>query len=677
MLNRIKQMYHRVLNKIRTQPSESADVESSVQEEKTEETTAHGTPDQSVKKQPKKRSKKALIILALVIILGLLATPVVLVGLHTLSTAKILQSQANKAETQARGIADQLKAQNLPLAEEGVKELSKTVDTMQTTYSTLEIYSSIPFAKEYYKDGEHIFNAAQAAVAAAEQGITTISPYTELLGFAGEGTFTGGTAENRVRIILDTVEEITPELEKIREHLDTVESELNQVDPLAYPEEVQGIAVRSQLVEAKAGLEAARIGFETFLPVVQQLPSAAGGTDEGRKKYLVLFQNDNELRPSGGFLTAYSVITIEDGKVQPEKSDDIYELDKKFRQRIEIPEALGKYLTTEQYWNLRDMNTSPDFRTSMEQFYEHYKDVPGEPGDIDGIVAIDTHFLVKMMEVLGPVEVPGYGTFSAENTPACDCPQIIYALSEIITRPTPYIRENRKGVIGPLMSALLNKAYSSEDDVWPDLFAQGIESVQRRHVQFYFLDEAPQLAAENAQAAGRMVVPEENTDFLAIVNANLGGAKSNLFTEYEVTQTVGAPTDGKLEKTVEITYKNTRKADNCNLEAGLLCLNSTLQDWTRLYVPAGSELIEAQGLSEEVTTYEEAGFTVIDGFFTLEPLGTAKLRFTYTVPYSNQEIYNGTVWKQGGIESYPLLMDVTGGQEKLEVTGLTEYSTPF
>ena len=36
-------------------------------------------------------------------------------------------------------------------------------------------------------------------------------------------------------------------------------------------------------------------------------------------------------------------------------------LDKKFNQRIAIPEQLGRYLTTEKYWHLRDMNIYPDF----------------------------------------------------------------------------------------------------------------------------------------------------------------------------------------------------------------------------------------------------------------------------------------------------------------------------
>jgi hypothetical protein len=180
---------------------------------------------------------------------------------------------------------------------------------------------------------------------------------------------------------------------------------------------------------------------------------------------------------------------------------------------------------------------------------------------------------------------------------------------------------------------------------------------------------------ENLGAAGRRQ-PEENTDFIAIVDANLGGAKSNLFTNYEVEQYVKGPQNGKIIKTVEITYRNTREADNCNLEAGELCLNSTLDDWHRLYLPAGTELIKAQGFSEEPKQYEELGFHVIDGFFKLEPKAAAKIKLEYSVPYQENE-YRLKIWKQGGIDPFETLIDVNGNQTELTINQDTIYTDIF
>lgn len=600
-----------------------------------------------------------------------------LLGGYTYSVSRRLTTQAHQAETHARAAADAFSAQNLPVAEQELLTLQTTVNEIQAEYGRLRLYASLPVLRNYYFDGQHGLAAAEAGVRAAVRGVQEITPYADVLGFEGDDSFEGGTAEDRIKLIIETLEKVMPAFDEIAHDLDLARQEILAIDPKRYPVQLRGQTIRQQLVDVQNTLDESVSGFISFRPVLEKLPEIAGGHGE-RKKYLILFQNDNELRPTGGFLTAYAVVYVENGKVTPEKSDDIYELDQKFTQRIPIPPALGKYLTTERYWHLRDMNISPDFKLSMEQFFEHYQSVRGEPQDIDGIIAVDTTVLTDLLSILGPVAVPSYGTFSAEPDNRCDgCAQVVYALSEIITKPTPYLREDRKGILGPLMQSTLQKAYEAPKELWPQLFSSMWKNLEGRHIQLYFLDEEAQLAAEAINGAGRLTPVDEHTDFLAIVDANLGGAKSNLFTEYEVLQTVNVPENGQLEKTIEITYKNTRQADNCNLEAGQLCLNATLQDWARLYVPLGTELIQAQGFSTEPSVYEENGLTVIDGFFSLEPLGTARLRLTYTVPYADQETYRVKLWKQGGVEPFTTLFDVNGGEEQVLVTKDTLVEVAF
>ncbi len=612
-------------------------------------------------------------ILVAVVLLTLLATSM---AVYTYSVVKELQAQAMPLKDKAQTTYALFKSQNLPEAEKTLHEIDAEFQAVKTTYAKLSFYSKIPVASSYYNDGLHALTAAQAGLNTGKKSVAAITPYADVLGFSGT-EFAGGTTEDRLKVILETLSKVTPILDEIGTELDIVKTELAAIDPNRYPETLKELPVREYIVTAQDLSAGAANGLAEYRPVIEQLPKVAGAGGE-RKKYLILFQNDNELRPTGGFLTAYAIINVTDGKVEAEKSDDIYELDQKFTKKLPIPEELGRYLTTEKYFNLRDMNISPDFKVAMDLFFENYKTVKGEPQNIDGIISVDTHFLTNLMKVLGPVEVPGYGTFTAENDARCDCPQIIYILSEIITRPTPYLREDRKGILGPLMRSLLTKAYTAPKQTWPELFQTGFEMIQNRHAQFYFTNPEAQNAAELAKVAGRMTPPKNGEDFLAIVNSNLAGAKSNLFITYEVKQIVAeVPVDGMLTKTVEITYKNNHKADNCNLEAGLLCLNSTLKDWTRLYIPQGSELIKAEGFLEEAKTYDENGFTVIDGFFMLEPMGSSKLTFSYKVPYENATDYKVTIWKQGGIESIPNLMDITGGQEAIEVKKDTNYETFF
>ena len=182
----------------------------------------------------------------------------------------------------------------------------------------------------------------------------------------------------------------------------------------------------------------------------------------------------------------------------------------------------------------------------------------------------------------------------------------------------------------------------------------------------YYLDQEAQQAAENANAAGRMNLPNEG-DFLAIVDANLGGAKSNLFTEYEVTQIVEGPTNGSISNNLEITYRNSHKADNCNLEAGKLCLNAPAPTWNRIYLPPSVEVLETQGYLQEPSIYQEEGFTVVDGFYRLDPLGMSKIKIRYQQPFGLDH-YQVSIWKQGGIKPFSFLLDVNGNQQQHQVS---------
>lgn len=618
------------------------------------------------------------------IVASLLIILLTSIASYTALIAKEIKNEVDQITPVALEAKAILSSQNIMALPEKIAQLKTGKEKIQASYHKLAFYGKIPLLKQYYFDGETLFKVADLGISSAEKGVNALVPYADILGFQGEGSFAGGTTQDRIVLILETLKEIQPTIDQIDQEMRTLANLLNEIDPNRYPQKLKGQEIRNKIIEIQKTSKIASQTFSDYKPVIASLGKMAGA--EEPQKYLVLFQNDNELRPTGGFLTAYAIITIDKGVVNSEKSDDIYELDQKFTKRIAIPEVLGKYLTTEKYYHLRDMNISPDFKTSMEEFYANYSTVRGEPDDIDGIIAVDTHVLSELLKVIGPVEAPGYGVFSAENDIRCDCPQVVYALSEIITKPTPYMREDRKGVLGPLMKSILAKTFDLDKARFPELFAVAMSSIESRHLQMYFMDETSQLATEQINAGGRLYELKDNfkdwqmgtnMDFLAIVDANLGGAKSNLFTNYEVKQTINAPVDGRLEKTVEITYKNTHKADNCNLEAGKLCLNSTLNDWLRIYVPAGSELIDIQGISNEASVYEEENLTVIDGYFSLEPMGLAKIKLSYTVPYTDTVNYNLKMWKQGGIDAVPLLIDVTGGEEQLLLDKDLDYSTPF
>jgi len=617
------------------------------------------------------------IVFILLLILVLVAAVAAVVGIYTYSVVHQLQTEATDLKTTGHGVYDQFKAQNLPAVDDGIKVVTGKLAIMRKTYTKLAFYNALPITHNYYQDGIHAFNAADAALSAAKKSLDTVTPYADVLGFKGQGTFTGGTTEDRLKIILETLQKVSPQLDTIAGDLEKVKTELAQIDPKRYPETFHGQPVRSYITQAQDVSGGAVTALTQFRPAIEQLPAIAGA-DGKKRKYFILFQNNNELRPTGGFMTAYSIINVENGKVSPESSDDIYQLDQKFSKKIPIPAELGKYLTTEKYFNLRDMNISPDFKTSMQQFMDNYKFTKGADTNLNGVVAVDTQVLTDLLKILGPVTLDTYGTFTADNSPKCDCPQIIYALSEITDRPTNHVRTDRKGILGPMMRQILTKAYTAPKTLWPQLFETAWKDIQARHVQMYFFDDSAQNAAEVVGAAGRLQPDPKSQDFLAVVDANLGGDKSNLFTSSDIQQQVSTPSNGTIDEKLTITYRNSRKGDNCNLEAGQLCLNSTLFDWNRIYLPKGAKLVNSQGYTDGVLKqYDEGDFTVLDGNFRLEPMSQAKVQVEYTVPYTDSTTYHVKYWKQGGTKDIPILVDVNGGQDKLTLDKDVVYETKF
>lgn len=580
--------------------------------------------------------------------------------------AREMEAELRQAMNEGQAAYASFKAQDLVMVRTHIQNAKTHIEAGQEDLQGLKWTGSLPFVGKYYHDGEAGFRAALAGSDAALEVVAAVEPHADVLGFSGEGTFSGGTTEDRIGLMLETLAQITPQLDGISAKVEEMNTAIAEIDPNDYPEELRGYPLRQYVQMLHDAGETAKVALTDARPVIEQLPAMAGAEGEP-KKYLVIFQNDNELRPTGGFMTAYAVIKVENGKIFPEKSDDIYVLDQKFRQRPPIPEQLGRYLTSESRWNLRDMNIDPNFSNSMDTFYSYYQNIPGEHQDIDGIIAIDTNVLTRIVEVLGPVDVPGYGTFSAETDRRCDCAQIIYVLSEIIDRPTPYIRENRKGILAPMMQSIIQKTYATSKDKWPLLAELAWQGIEGRHVQFHFFDEKMQAAAETINAAGLVPVLPEEGDYLTVIDANLGGAKSNLFIETSGVIDVESMADGKVTKTVELTYRNTHPASNCDLEAGQLCLNGTLNDWTRWYVPKGVEINQVMGLDEghSVDSSNE-NYDVIEGTFKVEPMGQTRVRITYTVPYDESE-YMLTMQKQGGTDVIPFELTTPQGQVEFDL----------
>ncbi|MDD5074058.1 MAG: DUF4012 domain-containing protein [Candidatus Shapirobacteria bacterium] len=615
-----------------------------------------GIEELSIESADKGKKKKTVLLcfVGVFVVLGLLA------WFFALAPILALKSNLQEGQTIALEARQGLAEKNLPFLENRILEGAALLTDSGQQLKKMSWLKVIPVVNKYFANTEYSLLATEKLLDAGILTIEAVAPYADILGFdqgENEAQGEGEEAQDRIRFLMETGPELAKNIDAIAQDVWEAKSLLDRVDPKYLPENFRNQPIKSYFTSLKEALEE-NLGFITGLkPALENLPYFLG-QDEPRT-YLVIFQNDSELRPSGGFLTAYAVLEVKDGQATPILSQDIYDLDARFGRRIEAPRPIADYLPNVYYWNLRDMNLSPDFVASMDNFYQYYQTIAGTR-EVEGILAVDTKFLSSLLEVLGPIGVAGWGEFSAEPDERCQgCPHVVYQLESIITRPLGTLVTDRKAVIGPLMQSILLNMTGSPAEKIPDLFQALIKGINQKNVLFYALEEDKQSAIEGLNMSGR-IKDFAGGDYFHLNDTNFAGAKSNLFIEQEIEQKITVEKDNTITKEVKIKYFNPAPASDCNLESGGLCLNGLYRNWFRIYVPKGSQLIEMKGSETEPLVYEELDKTVFEGFYgdkyPLYPAGgTSIVSLKYQLPFrhNSDEGFQMLIQKQPGAKNHP------------------------
>ncbi len=611
------------------------------------------------------------------IVLGVLGFILVFLLYNAVSGFLIYQKGLKLVDS-VEALSAAAKTQDLGKIKTEITNTKRSLDGVASNYKLISWEKFLPFVGSYIADGGHAVVAGQAGLDAGNLVLTVIEPYSDLLGFTNgtavlAATTGEETAQDRIDFIVKTIPDLASQIDGISAKIKIVQDEVSQINPDRYPETIKGIAVRSQLKNAEdliSKVSVFLVNGKPFLESVQYLL----GVDSPRT-YLVMFQNDKELRPTGGFMTAYALLKVDKAKVSAVSSNDIYSLDAAYKPVIQAPAPIIRYIKgpyiLSQKWRLRDMNWSPDFAVSMETV------IPAAQkagiSEIDGVIAVDTQLLVNILNVIGAIGVPGYGNFSTAIEPKCNCPQVIYELESFADVEGPVIwdpitgkiiqsppnSDNRKKIIGPLMNSILANAMGQPKEKIPGLLEAGFKSVSEKHVLFYLLDDEVQKAVADFGLGGTINQTYEG-DYLHVNDANLGGRKSNLYAYENVEQDIQIAGDGSVTKTVTITYQNPEKQDGW--------LNSVLPTWVRVYVPKGSELITSEGLDATADPYEDLGKTVFAGYFQLRPEGVSKVTFKYKLPFKVSGQYKMLIQKQPGTDGFLYTINLGKHMEEFKLT---------
>lgn len=561
----------------------------------------------------------------------------------------------------SRSMQEAVKNNDLDGIKKGLGEIKSGDDSLNTSLTFLIWMRIIPFVGGYYADAVHFSKASRYELQAAQTLVNSLDPYKDEIGLNGKPT----PGQDKIAQFVKILDKVLPQMDKVEPQLKQAADEVSSVDVNKYPETIGKYRLRSQISTAKNFIGGAHYAITQAKDALQQAPAALG--EPSTKTYLLIFQNDKELRPTGGFMTAYAFLTLDKGRLSSSQSDDIYRLDEKLLDVCKnkicpltppdpivkyLPEADGRKRTA---WSMRDSNISPDVPTAMDQFEKMYN-LLGDGKKWDGIILIDTHVVEELIKITGPIEVFGT-TYSADNDPRCNCPNVIYELeayAQIIEKG----EADRKAILGTLMQQILARSLGAATDKLPEFINAGVELAQGKHMMFYMHDQKLQQALEKLNWTGD--VKTGAYDYLMINNANFAGGKTNLYVQHNVNLDINIK-DGKVTHKLDINYNNPQVYDRW--------LNGINRTYVRIYAPKGAKLISSKGSEVPVTTIEDLDKTVFEAFIQIRPANSRELIFEYELPqpFTGKE-YDFLIQKQPGTKDFPYEIKVNGStKEKFEL----------
>lgn len=596
-------------------------------------------PRQKLRSSNRRIPKKTLIVGAVIFfVIFLTAFPVIRVG-----------SNAVALKYELFVLKQALAANDFDKLQKQLPVIKKRVEKTRKSVYGLAWVRLIPFVGGYHGDFNHAMLAVEHGVGAGEYVLEALAPFAEALGFETDQPQDSSVETgDKLAAMFRSMPALAPAMGDISAQLKLVGEQINLINPNRYPQKFNDIPIRDVLIQLQESLLAIDESASDLEELLILLPRAFG--DPTAKTYALIFQNDGELRPTGGFWTAYSTLTFDKGEFGDPVSVDMYALDDRIVEPVlPVPAPYRRLLLVEE-WYARDANIYPDFKDSVEKFKWFLEKDPEYTAPVDGFIAIDTALVEGLVGVLGGVSVPGYSeTFTVDNV----IDQMEYYSNEVLSQ-----QSGRKDLIGYLMQTVIKDLLDASQVEWLRFALAAGELINEKHILLYFEDAELQALAEKYNAGGRMQYVDG--DYLHINHANLGGAKSNRVIQQSVAKLTTSK-HGKLVSKLILNYHNPEEDD------GLL--NRPCPMWVRIYVPLGSKLLSFSSSNYgQAVESEEYGKTMFETYIAVDPLGSTHVELEYELPSSiSVEDYSLYIQKQPGTRTIPYLLELN---EKRKVLGV-------
>jgi len=384
----------------------------------------------------------------------------------------------------------------------------------------------------------------------------------------------------------EALKRIQINLDQAYNELSFVESELQSgrelAGDLSTPLNQRLIALTSELPAIRKKINQARV----ILPLIPGFIA-----QDGKKTYLMLFQNSAELRPTGGFIGSYGLLTFDQGKLLDFSVEDIYSADGQLQGFVEPPAPIAAAFG-DNSWFFRDSNWDPDFTIAAGQAEWFLQKETGR--NVDGVIAVNLPAVKELLAATGPITLPDYN----EEITADNLFERAEYQSEINFFPGSTQKKDFLGSLGQELFVKLQNAGGS------DLLklAQAAEaSLAQKQLLVYLHDANSQATLVEQNWAGALFDPNLATlagtpvlsDYFFLVEANLGINKANYFLKRSIEQQLTILKNKEVLSVATIDYQNQSPADAWP--------GGIYKSYVRTYLPKGSTLVSIKAGEERLT----------------------------------------------------------------------------
>ena len=407
--------------------------------------------------------------------------------------------------------------------------------------------------------------------------------------------------------------------------VDTIRPKLNRQTRKKYPRWLVYLLILIVLVFGSF-FYVGRLGADYLLQNIEPISLLKDG------KYLVLFQNNAELRSSGGFIGSYAVLKIANYEIENLSfNTNIFATDRAFTDNnyVEPPPPLKKFLNN-QSWALRDSNYDASFPQAAQDILRFYQVETAD--NVDGIIALNATVLVELLKLTGPITLDKYAvTVSALNFYDTSQYQIE---KDYFRNPENWVINEPKTFLKDLYPEIISRAFKNKMAL-AKLFEQELE---QKEILFYFCDPAKQQIAENHNWAGKIPTNQElkdlfetsdSVDYLYINSNSYSGDKSSIKMKESIDYRVAKNEQGNLVANLKLTRIHT---------GSYVWPDGPNDTWIRVFVPKGSLLLNAKLNEQDIRNNLTVGSEAEKTFFGLKnftnPGQVSILEFSYIVPAS-------------------------------------------